>query len=77
MFGRQAEMEKIIRFLLQPEPPGAETLQVLPIIGPAWVGKSTLVEHLCYDERVHNHFSTIILYSGASTTPEGSGAVKK
>lgn len=26
---------------------------------------------------MHNHFSTIILYSGASTTPEGSGAVKK
>jgi len=34
MLGRLAEMEKIIRFLLQPEPPGAESLQVLPIIGP-------------------------------------------
>ncbi|RLM91982.1 disease resistance protein RGA2-like [Panicum miliaceum] len=77
MFGRQAEMEKIISFLLQPEPPGAESLQVLPITGPARVGKSTLVEHLCYDERVRNHFSTIILCSGDSTAPEGSGAVKK
>ena len=77
MLGRLAEMEKIIRFLLQPEPPGAESLHVLPIIGPAWVGKSTLVEHLCYDERVHNHFSTIILCSGASTALDGSGAVKK
>ncbi|PAN28780.1 hypothetical protein PAHAL_5G178000 [Panicum hallii] len=77
MFGRQAEMEKIISFLLQPEPPGAESLQVLPITGPARVGKSTLAEHLCYDERVRNHFSTIILCSGDSTAPEGSGAVKK
>ncbi|PAN28767.1 hypothetical protein PAHAL_5G177900 [Panicum hallii] len=77
MFGRQAEMEKIISFLLLPEPPGAESLQVLPIIGPARVGKSTLVEHLCYDERVLNHFSTIILCSGGPTAPEGSGVVKK
>ena len=39
MLGRLAEMEKIIRFLLQPEPPGAESLQVLPIIGPQEFGK--------------------------------------
>ncbi|TVU35285.1 hypothetical protein EJB05_17169, partial [Eragrostis curvula] len=32
MFGRQAEMENIISFLLQPEPPGAERLPVLPIV---------------------------------------------
>nr|TKW16495.1 hypothetical protein SEVIR_5G302900v2 [Setaria viridis] len=77
MFGRQAEMEKIIRFLLQPEPPGANSLQVLPIIGPPRVGKSTLVEHVCYDERVHNHFSSIILCSGDPSAPEGSDVVKK
>ncbi|CAL4974324.1 unnamed protein product [Urochloa decumbens] len=77
MFGRQAEMEKIISFLLQPEPPGAKSLQVLPIIGPPRVGKSTLVEHVCYDERVRSHFSTIILCSGDPTAPEGSGVVKK
>ncbi|CAO2197815.1 unnamed protein product [Urochloa humidicola] len=76
MFGRQAEMEKIISFLLQLEPPGAEGVQVLPIIGPPRVGKSTLVEHVCYDERVRNHFSTIILCSGDPTAPE-SGVVKK
>ncbi|CAO2197805.1 unnamed protein product [Urochloa humidicola] len=76
MFGRQAEMEKIISFLLQPDPPGAESLQVLPIIGPPRVGKSTLVEHVCYDVRVRNLFSTIILCSGDPTAPE-SGVVKK
>ncbi|KAL6615954.1 hypothetical protein ACP70R_038224 [Stipagrostis hirtigluma subsp. patula] len=72
MFGRQAEMEKVINFLLQPEPPGAQGLQVLPIIGPRRVGKSTLVEHVCYDERVRNHFLSIILYS-----VQGGAIVKK
>ncbi|KAL6845056.1 hypothetical protein ACP4OV_024551 [Aristida adscensionis] len=72
MFGRQEEMEKIINFLLQPEPPEAQGFQVLPIIGPRRVGKSTLVEHVCYDERVHNHFSSIILCRG-----EGGSVVKK
>ncbi|XP_004972146.1 disease resistance protein RGA2-like [Setaria italica] len=76
MFGRQTELEKIISFLLQPEPPGTERLQVLPITGPPRVGKSTLVEHVCYDERVRNHFSTIILCRDP-TAPEGSGVVKK
>jgi hypothetical protein len=42
MFGRQAEMDKIMGFLLKPEPPGgAQGLQVLPVIGPPRVGKST------------------------------------
>jgi hypothetical protein len=78
MFGRQAEMDKIVGFLLEPEPPGPQGLQVLPIIGPPRVGKSTLVEHVCYDERVHSHFSSIILYSGDPTAaPEGSSVVKK
>ncbi|CAL4947715.1 unnamed protein product [Urochloa decumbens] len=77
MFGRQAEMEKIISFFLQPEPPGTKSLEVLPIIGSPRVGKSTLVEHVCYDARVRSHFSTIILCSGDPTAPEGSGVVKK
>jgi hypothetical protein len=77
MFGRQAETEEIISFLLQPEPPGANSLQVLPIIGPPRVGKSTLVEHVCYDERVNNHFSSIILCCGDPSAPEGSDVVKK
>ena len=33
MFGREAEQEKIIRFLPGPEPAGAENPDVLPVIG--------------------------------------------
>ncbi|CAL4947697.1 unnamed protein product [Urochloa decumbens] len=65
MFGREAEQEKIISFLLEPEPAGAGNLGVLPVIGRARVGKSTLVEHVCFDERVRKHFSSIIFLSEA------------
>ncbi|KAJ1268334.1 hypothetical protein BS78_07G126900 [Paspalum vaginatum] len=61
MFCRQMEMERVIDFLLQG---AAEHLGVLPIVGPAYVGKSTLVEHACIDERVRRHFSQILLLSG-------------
>uniref|UniRef100_A0A0E0C7A5 Disease resistance N-terminal domain-containing protein n=1 Tax=Oryza meridionalis TaxID=40149 RepID=A0A0E0C7A5_9ORYZ len=64
MFGRQAEIERITNFLLR-ESLGAESLGVLPIIGPARVGKSTLVEHICYDERVRSFFSSIVFCSGS------------
>ncbi|CAO2166214.1 unnamed protein product [Urochloa humidicola] len=78
IFGRHAEIDKIISFLLKPVSPGAESLQVLPIIGPPRVGKSTLVEHLCYDERVRSHFSSIILCNrDPSAVPETSAVVKK
>uniref|UniRef100_J3KZR7 NB-ARC domain-containing protein n=1 Tax=Oryza brachyantha TaxID=4533 RepID=J3KZR7_ORYBR len=63
MFGRQMEMEFVINFLLQEEIYGAGHLGVLPIIGPGKVGKSTLVEHACIDERVRNHFSQIVFFS--------------
>ncbi|KAF6991312.1 hypothetical protein CFC21_008410 [Triticum aestivum] len=63
MFGRQMEREHAISFLLQAEPLGGENLGVLPIVGPGLIGKSTLVEHVCDDERVRNHFSLILLYS--------------
>ncbi|KAL6849891.1 hypothetical protein ACP4OV_020518 [Aristida adscensionis] len=56
MFGRQMEKEQIIGFLLQKP---AQDLEVLPIIGPHEVGKRTLVEHVCLDERVRQHFSKI------------------
>uniref|UniRef100_A0ACD5U129 Uncharacterized protein n=1 Tax=Avena sativa TaxID=4498 RepID=A0ACD5U129_AVESA len=62
MFGRQMEREQAISFLLRAEPLGHGKLGVLPIVGPALVGKSTLVEHGCNDERVRNHFSLILLY---------------
>ncbi|OEL21391.1 hypothetical protein BAE44_0017590 [Dichanthelium oligosanthes] len=74
MFGRQVEMEQIVNFLLQQDPPGIKKLQVLPIVGPPRVGKSTLVEHVCYDERVRSHFSSIILCSGY---PEGGRVMEK
>jgi hypothetical protein len=66
MFGRQMEMEHIMNFLLQAEraPSAAENPSVLPIIGPMRVGKSTLIEHACNDERVRNHFSQILCFSG-------------
>uniref|UniRef100_A0ACD5T861 Uncharacterized protein n=1 Tax=Avena sativa TaxID=4498 RepID=A0ACD5T861_AVESA len=64
MFGRQMEREQVISFLLRAEPLVGGNFGVLPIIGPGFVGKSTLVEHVCEDERVRNHFSLILLYSG-------------
>ncbi|TVU32211.1 hypothetical protein EJB05_23933, partial [Eragrostis curvula] len=55
IFGRQMEKEKLIGFLLQP----AQDLDVLPIIGPHEIGKQTLVEHVCLEDRVREHFSKI------------------
>ncbi|KAF7005666.1 hypothetical protein CFC21_020774 [Triticum aestivum] len=66
MFGRQMEMELVMNFLLQAETANgaADHLAVLPIVGPRKVGKSTLVEHVCNDERVRNHFSQILFFNG-------------
>ncbi|KAM0840891.1 hypothetical protein ACQ4PT_059372 [Festuca glaucescens] len=64
MFGRQMEREQAISFLLQAEPLVGGNLGVLPIVGPRLIGKSTLVEHVCNDERVRNHFSLILFYGG-------------
>jgi hypothetical protein len=58
------EREQTISFLLQAEPLGGGNLGVLPIVGPGLTGKSTLVEHVCDDERVRNHFSLILCYRG-------------
>jgi hypothetical protein len=59
MVGRQTEAEHVINFLLQTQPYGTEYLEVLPIVGPGRVGKSTLVAHVCKDERVRTRFSEI------------------
>lgn len=66
MFNRQMERENAISFLLQREPLAVaeEIVQVLPVVGPEFVGKSTLVEHICRDQRVREHFSLILYYSG-------------
>jgi hypothetical protein len=61
MFGRQMEFARIMNFLMQTEPPGRESVQVLPIVGPIHVGKSTLVSHVCSHERVRSLFSQIVL----------------
>uniref|UniRef100_A0ACD6A0R8 Uncharacterized protein n=1 Tax=Avena sativa TaxID=4498 RepID=A0ACD6A0R8_AVESA len=64
MFGRQTEREHVLNFLLCPN--ATSNLAVLPIIGPIRVGKSTLVEYVCRDESVRDHFSKILFF------PEGS-----
>uniref|UniRef100_A0A0E0C1T0 NB-ARC domain-containing protein n=1 Tax=Oryza meridionalis TaxID=40149 RepID=A0A0E0C1T0_9ORYZ len=70
MFGRQMEMECVINFLSHGEITyGTDHLGVLPIIGLGKVGKSTLVEHACIDERVHSHFSQIVFFSKDGLTP--------
>jgi hypothetical protein len=68
MFGRQREMEQVVGFLLRAESNG---VGVLPVVGPARVGKSTLVEHVCHDERVRSHFSSILLLSGDDLEVDG------
>ncbi|TVU40334.1 hypothetical protein EJB05_13794, partial [Eragrostis curvula] len=49
MFGRQMEAQLVINFLLHTRAHGTQDLEVLPIIGPGRVGKSTLVAH-CHGE---------------------------
>ncbi|XP_002459249.2 disease resistance protein RGA2 [Sorghum bicolor] len=63
MFARQMEAELVLSFLLHTHPNAAEQLEVLPIVGPGKVGKSTLVAHVCYDIRVRDHFSEIMFLS--------------
>jgi hypothetical protein len=62
MFGRQMEAEFVISFLLQPQGHGVQGLDLIPIVGPGQVGKSTLVAHVCRDERVRDHFSGILFF---------------
>jgi len=57
MFGRQMEKEQSIGFLLHPAT--AQDFDVLTVIGPHEVGKGTLLEHACLDERVRGHFAKI------------------
>ncbi|CAO2186925.1 unnamed protein product [Urochloa humidicola] len=71
MFSRRMEREHVIRFLLGRDHRCDETsVEVLPIVGLALVGKSTLVENVCDDERVRNHFSLILYYSAENLDDE-------
>ncbi|CAM0908291.1 unnamed protein product [Alopecurus aequalis] len=69
MFGRQAERQRVLNFLLHPS--ATPDLAVLPIVGPIRVGKSTLVEHVCRDESVRDHFSIILFFPEGSLKDEG------
>uniref|UniRef100_A0ACD5ZKI7 Uncharacterized protein n=1 Tax=Avena sativa TaxID=4498 RepID=A0ACD5ZKI7_AVESA len=65
MFGRHVEKQQIISILLQDNPsPSAPT--VLPIIGAGRVGKKTLVAHICNNQKVLSHFSSILHLNGES-----------
>ncbi|KAG0542443.1 hypothetical protein BDA96_02G104600 [Sorghum bicolor] len=70
MFGRQMEKERIINFLLYEDAPAHCHLGILPIVGPGKVGKTTLVEHVCRDERVRDHFSHVIFLSNCEFSEE-------
>ena len=59
MFGRRMEKEHIVSFLLNP----CSSLDVLPVTGPFYIGKSTLVEHACREEAVQRSFSNILRLS--------------
>ncbi|KAE8814621.1 hypothetical protein D1007_08143 [Hordeum vulgare] len=65
MFGRHTEKQKLLNFVLQHSPPGC-TPAVLPVIGAPAVGKRTLVAHICKDERVRSHFTSILHLNGDS-----------
>jgi hypothetical protein len=60
MFGRQMETQLVINFLLHTQSHGSKELDVLPIVGPGKVGKTTLVAHVCKDQRVLDHFTEIL-----------------
>jgi PAS domain-containing protein len=77
MFGRNAERDHVVGFLLRTDPPGAANLGVLPIVGPRFIGKSTLVEHVCGDERVRDHFSSILLYRADDLEEETLSSFRK
>uniref|UniRef100_K3ZED6 NB-ARC domain-containing protein n=1 Tax=Setaria italica TaxID=4555 RepID=K3ZED6_SETIT len=57
------EIEHIINFLMQKGCPGTGDLGVLPIVGPAKAGKSTLIEHVCNNERVRASFSRVVSFT--------------
>ncbi|TVU35287.1 hypothetical protein EJB05_17171, partial [Eragrostis curvula] len=76
MFGRQMEMETVLNFLLRLEAFGDGNPGVLPIVCTTRVGKSTLVEHVCLDERVRGHFSSIVAFTGGDLDAVNMAALR-
>ncbi|KAE8809220.1 hypothetical protein D1007_14266 [Hordeum vulgare] len=67
MFSRHAEKQKLLSFLLEHNnAPFDHAPAVIPIIGGVAVGKKTLVAHVCSDERVRSHFSSVLHLNGDS-----------
>uniref|UniRef100_A0ACD5T8T4 Uncharacterized protein n=1 Tax=Avena sativa TaxID=4498 RepID=A0ACD5T8T4_AVESA len=66
MFARHAKKQKLLNFVLRHESPVGAALAVLPVIGGPAIGKRTLVAHVCRDERVSSHFSSILHLNGDS-----------
>ncbi|RVW74202.1 putative disease resistance RPP13-like protein 1 [Vitis vinifera] len=63
IYGRDAEKEAIIQFLLSEEASrdnGDNGVSVVPIVGMGGVGKTTLAQIIYNDKRVESHFDTRI-----------------
>ncbi|XP_052140085.1 uncharacterized protein LOC127759910 [Oryza glaberrima] len=67
------EKEQVVDFLLRPacSSAGDPNPGVLPVVGGREVGKRTLVEHVCIDERVRQHFAKIHRLSSDDLTAAG------
>lgn len=62
LFGRRTLLNKITNDMTAGEY-HLERLSVLPIVGPPGIGKTTLIQTLCNDPRIQEHFSIIIWIS--------------
>ncbi|KAF8779673.1 hypothetical protein HU200_002423 [Digitaria exilis] len=75
MFGRHVEKQQVINILLQdPEEHGTPT--VLPIIGGCRVGKKTLVNYVCQNERIKSYFSSIMFLNGYNISRMDTGKLQ-